>query len=119
MGTSGDIWYRMLRSDGHPLLKGESPATEIAQSAEAAVAGSFAVRVFEANRAISVDERFSRLDLTREEIGIYRSSDGSRLSSIATDDFILAQNSYALSPGGDQMALAGKDSILFYNVKAR
>jgi hypothetical protein len=119
MATSGGIWYRMLRSDGHPLLKGESPSDEVAQSAEAAVAGSFAVRIFKSARPLSVDDRFNRSDLTREEIAIYRSSDGSRLSSIATDDFILSEDSYALSPAGDQMALAGKDSILFYNVKAR
>jgi hypothetical protein len=54
-----------------------------------------------------------------ESIGIYRSSNGSRLSSIATNDFILAQHSYTLSPRGDQIALAGRSSINFYNVKAQ
>ena len=119
MSTTGGTWYRMLRADGHPLLKGESPADEIAQSAEGVSGGSFAVRVVKAAKPMNVDQAFNRMDLTREEIGIYGSSDGANLSSVMTDDFILAQNSYALSPGGDQMAIVGKSSILFYPLKMR
>jgi len=119
MATSGGTWYRMVGPTGHTLLKGESPSDEIAQSADAALAGSFAVRLFKAAQPMTVDQPFNRADLTMEEIGIYRSSNGSRLSSIATNDFILAQHSYALSPRGDQIALAGHSSINFYNVKAQ
>lgn len=108
----------MLGADGH-RLRGESPADEIAQSAEGVSGGSFAVRVVKAAKPMNVDQAFNRMDLTREEIGIYRSSDGANLSSVMTDDFILAQNSYALSPGGDQMAIVGKSSILFYPLKMR
>jgi hypothetical protein len=110
-------WYRMIGPDGHTLLKGESSANEVAQSADAALAGSFAVRMFRAAQPMNIDQPFNRSDLTLEEIAIYRSSNGSRLSSIATNDFVLAQNSYALSPHGDQMALAGKNAILFYELK--
>jgi hypothetical protein len=118
MYTTGAPWYRMLRSDGHPLLKAESSSDELAQSAQAALAGSFAVRLLKAVRPMNVNQPFNRSDLTLEEIAIYRTSDGARLSSVVTNDFILAQDSYALSPGGDQMALAGQNSILFYSVKA-
>src|ERR1700753_3750847 len=118
MATSGDVWYRMLRGDGHAVLKGESGSDEVAQSAEGAVAGSFAGRVRKAVKRMNVAQPFNRSDLTREEIAIYRSADGARLASVVTDDFILAQDSYALSPSGDQMAIVGKDAVSFYSVKA-
>ena len=69
--------------------------------------------------AIDAAQPFNRLDVTREEIAVYRSSDGAKLSSVVTDDFVLAQNAYALSPAGDQMAVVGRQSIQFYPVKLR
>lgn len=117
MATSGDVWYRMLRQDGRPLLKAEAGSDEIVQSAEGAVAGSFAVRVLKAAKPTTVDQPFNRADLLKEEIGVYRSSDGARVSSVVTDDFILAQNSYALSPQGMQMAVVGNQTISFFQVR--
>lgn len=119
MVSSNRTWYRMMREDGRPLLKAESAADEIAQTAEAALTGEFAVRVMKTTQPVTLGEPFNPLALTKEEIGIYRSSDGAKLESVVTDDFILAQNSYALSPAGDQMAVVGRDSILFYPVKLR
>jgi hypothetical protein len=116
MLTSGDVWYRMLRRDGHPLLKAESASDEIVQSAEAASAGNFAVRVLKAAKPLTVIQPFDRDDLLKEEISVYRGTDGKRLSSIVTDDFVLAQNSYALSPAGTQMAVIGSNAVFLYNV---
>jgi hypothetical protein len=110
-------WYRVLRSDGHSLINGDSPPDETAQPVHGSFANSFAVRVFKSARPIDPNQAINRSDYTLEEIAMYRSSNGSKLSSIATNDFVLAQNSYALSPQGDQMALAGKYAILFYDVK--
>ena len=115
--ATGGRWYRMLRPDGHPVLKGESPSDELEQSALGVVDGAFAVRVVKAARAMSYGQPFNRSDLTREEIGVYRSSDGVNLSGVSSDDFAVSQLSYALAPSGDQMALVGHDSILFYAVK--
>ncbi len=109
----------MLRPDGKPLLKAESASDEIVQSSEGAMQGAFAIRVIKAAKPVTVDEPFNRADLLKEEIGVYRSSDGNRLSSVVTDDFILAQNSYALSPQGNQMAVVGSKAISLYAVGAR
>lgn len=116
--TSGGRWYRMLRPDGHPVLKGESASDELEQTALGVAEGAFAVRVVKAARAMSYGQPFNRSDLTREEIGVYRSSDGANLSGVSSDDFAVSQLSYALAPSGDQMALVGHDSILFYAVKS-
>ena len=113
---SGGRWYRMLRPDGHPVLKGESPSDELEQSALGVTDKAFAVRVVKAARAMNYGQPFNRSDLTKEEIAVYRSSDGATLSGVSSDDFALSQLSYALAPSGDQMALVGHDSILFYTV---
>jgi hypothetical protein len=113
---SGGRWYRMLRPDGHPLLKGESPSDEIEQFAQGAVDGAFAVRIVKTRNAWSYGQPFTRADLTKENISIYRSSDGATLSAVTSDNFALSQMAFALSPSGDQMALVGRNSILFYTV---
>ena len=114
--VSGDVWYRMLREDGHPLIKAESTSDEIVQSSEGAPGGLFAIRVLKAVKPLTVDQPFNRDDLLKEEIGVYRSGNGARVASIVTEDFILAQNSYALSPEGSQMAVAGRGAIRFYEL---
>lgn len=117
--TTDDDWYRMLRRDGHPLVKAESGPDEIVQSAEAAADGEFAVRVIKASSPRSEDQPFDRDDVVKEEIGVYRASDGRRISSVVTDDFVLAQHSYALSPTGTQMAVVGSSAIFLYNILAQ
>ena len=116
MATSGNPWYRMLGADGHTLLKAEAGSDEIVQSSKGGSAGLFAVRVFKAANPMSFDKPFERSDLVKEEIGVYRSANGSRLASVVTDDFILSLNAYALSPTAQQMAVVGKDSIHFYRL---
>ncbi len=116
--TTGGRWYRMLRPDGHPVLKGESPSDELEQSALGAADGAFAVRVVKAARAMNYGQPFNRSDLTREDIEVYRSSDGANLSGVSSDDFSVSELGYSLAPSGNQMALVGRDSILFYAVKS-
>lgn len=114
--TSGGRWFRMLRRDGHPLLKGESPSDEIQQSAQGAIDGAFAVRIAKTVRAMNYGQPFKKSDLVRQKVSIYRSSDGKGLATVNTADFALSQMAFALSPSGDQLALVGSNSIAFYAV---
>ena len=116
--SSGGRWYRMLRSDGHPVLKGDSPSDELEQSALGTADGAFAVRIVKAARAMSYGQPFNRSDLTREEIAVYRSADGANLATISSSDFAVSQLSYALSPAGNQMVLVGQDAVLFYAIRS-
>ncbi len=113
---NGDRWYRVLRGDGHPLLKGLSPSDEIQQAAAAVSAGEFAVRIVKTVRPWTDGQPFTRGDLAKEEIAVYRSSDGKTLAAVTSDDFTLSQHSFAISPGGSEMALAGSNAILFYPI---
>lgn len=112
--SSGGTWYRMLRSDGHPLLKGESASDEILQYAQGTAGGDFAVRTVKAVHSMSYGQPFRRADLAQERITVYRNQDGAHLASVATADFAMSQLAFALSPNGDQMAVIGDSSILFY-----
>jgi len=117
--TSGARWYRMLRPDGHPLLKGESPSNEIQLDAQGSQDSSFAIRVVRTKVSLSYGQPFKRSDLVEQRIAIHRTSDGGSLATVATDDFALAQMAFALSPSGDQIALLGSKSITFYSVGRR
>lgn len=66
---------------------------------------------------MAYDQPFNRLDLQSERISIFRDSDGGNLGNVVTDDFTLAQKTFALSPAGNALALLGKNSIRFYSVK--
>jgi hypothetical protein len=85
--SSGGRWYRMLRPDGHPLLKGESSSEEIQHYAQGTIGGDFAIRTVKAAKAMSYGEPFKKVDLVQERITIYRSQDGSKLATIATSGF--------------------------------
>ncbi len=115
--ATGGRWYRMLRQDGHPLLKGTSPSDEIEQTARGSAEGDFAVRIVRTAKPMNYGQPFTRTDLTKEEIAVYRGTDGASVEVVSSEDFALSEQAFALSPAGDQMALAGSRSILFYEVR--
>ena len=112
--VTGDLWYRVLRPDGHALLKAESTSDEVAQSATAGTASTFAIRVVKAAHPLGFNAAFNRADLLHEQIGIYRLSDGARLDSVVTSDFNLADDAYAVSPDGKQLGVVGRSGILLF-----
>ncbi len=114
--ASGERWYRMLRADGHPVLKGASSSKELAQTAQASRANAFAVRTVEAERSRNIGQPFRLADLKSEHITVYNSTTGARLSSLTTQDFALSEQDFALSPNGDQMATVGRDAVHFYPI---
>ena len=115
--SSGGRWYRMLRPDGHPLLRGEAPSNEIQLGAAAAHNGTFAIRTVETVRAMSYGQPFKRTDLTQQRIALYRAANGASVATVATEDFSLSQMAFALSPSGDQLAVLGSSAISFYALK--
>ena len=117
--TPGVRWYRMLRPDGHPVLKGQSPSEEIEQASSSIAPGEFAVRVVKVLKPMLPGQPFSKTDIAREEITVYRSSDGRRLFSTTATEVPMAEQSFAISPSGRQVALIGDATINFYSVAAK
>lgn len=115
-GTSETRWYRVLGSNGHPILKADSPSEEIQQSTSSSDPSQFAVRVITAVRTMSPGQPFRRSDLHSQAISIYRSSDGHRLFATSAAQVPLSEQSFAISPSGSQLALLGDSNIAFYSI---
>ena len=113
---SGGLWYRMLRDDGHPVLKAEYLPGEIEHAAEADAPGSFAVRVVQTDKPLLPGQPFRPSDLLAQSVSLYRTSNGVRVDAITSPDFILSQLGFALSPAGDEMAIAEREGIAFYSL---
>ncbi len=114
--TPGILWYRMLRPDGHPVLKGHSPSAEIEQASTSVSPDEFALRIVKALRPMSPGQPFRRTDIESQVISVYRTSDGHRLFSTSAAEVPMAEQSFALSPEGNQVALIGDSAIRFYAV---
>jgi hypothetical protein len=106
-------WYRVLRSDGKPVLKGWSPSAELAQTAIAA-RDIFAIRIAKATKAMATDAVFRTSDLEAEHIVVCRSRSGQRLLAVTLPSPVPTLQTFVLSPGGDQLAVLSQDQIAFY-----
>ncbi len=117
--STGGRWYKILHEDGHPVLKGESASNELELSIQASTPGIFALRTVEASRAFDSSQPFRPSDLTRERVAVFSSETGTRLASLSSDDFALAEQGFALSPAGDQVVLVGRSALHFYPLNHR
>ncbi len=108
-------WYRMLRSDGKPVLKGWSPSQELEQTANGA-SGTFAVGVAKADKPIAAEALFRAADLESENIGVYHVENGRRKFAISIASPVPTLQTFVLSPNGDQLAVLQENQIAFYAV---
>lgn len=106
-------WYRVLRGDGRPVLKGWSSSAELEQTAMAA-SGAFAVRIAKATKAMAADAIFRATDLEAEHIAVYRAKNGQRVFAVGMPSPVPTLQTFALAPGGDQLAVLSQDHIAFY-----
>jgi hypothetical protein len=113
---SGLRWYRMLRPDGHPVVKTRDPSGEIEQTADTTSSAAFAVRVVKTVKPMYPGKVFNKLDLDSEKISLYRSRDGHQLFSTSTGDMPLIVQSFALSPSGQEITVLDNQSLTFFAV---
>ena len=110
-------WYRVLQSDGKPVLKGWSPSAELEHTASGNAARSaFAVGIAQAAAPVPPDAVFRSSDLASERIGVYRSQNGQRLFNVSVSSPIPTVQTFVLSPSGDQLAVLDRDRITLYPV---
>jgi hypothetical protein len=109
-------WYRMLRLDGHPILRGRGSPHEIEQSSSSSTRGEFVVRVVHAGPPLNNGDWFRKEDLREQDFSIYRATDGRRLFLTTTPGVSLVEQSFALSPGGNQLAILSDATISFYPI---
>ncbi|RXH54948.1 hypothetical protein GRAN_4052 [Granulicella sibirica] len=107
-------WYRMLRLDGHPILKARGSSQELEQSSSSSNGSQFAIRVVRALHSKARGDRFHKEDLHEQEISIYRIADGKRLFNTVDPSVSLAEQSFALSPDGQRLAVLSNANISLY-----
>ncbi len=110
-----DNWYRIIRLDGHLILSGHGSALQMEQCFSSQY-GDFAVRMVLPKPGMARGSLFSKSDLAEQKISIYRSKDGKRLFSTASPGVSLVQQSFAISPTGDQLAALSDTAISVYEV---
>jgi hypothetical protein len=110
-------WYRVIESDGKPVLKGWSPSAEIEHTVTGDAAGTgFAVGIAESTNTIPADSAFQASDLSGERIVVYRAENGERLFAVSISSPAPTVQPFALSPDGNSLAVLRGDQIAFYKV---
>ncbi len=114
---SGDVEYRVLRSDGKLVLRGMAGPQEVGHEAiGSSQKQAFALKAIHAGRTLSPGQDFSLDDLESEKVRIYRASDGKQLLALHLDQPASSRSSYALSPDGSQLAVLAGSEIRFFAV---
>jgi hypothetical protein len=114
--TRAENWYRMLRLDGHPILQGHGSPQEIEQSSSSSTQDEFVVRVVHTGRPIYNVDSFHKEDLIKQDFSVYHATDGRRLFLTTTPGVSLVEQSFALSPDGNQLAILSDATISFYPI---
>ena len=110
-------WYRVLRSNGKPVLKGWSNSAELEQRVSAADGGnSFTVGVAVAVKSINATYPFRVADIAAERIAVYRAENGGRIFSLNVTSPVPTVQSFVLSPDGQQLAVLQADQITLYPI---
>lgn len=108
-------WYRVLRSNGKPVLKGWSYSAELEQRVSGADSGnSFTVGVAVAVKSINASDPFRVADIAAERIAVYRAENGVRIFSLNVTSPVPTVQSFVLSPDGQQLAVLQGDQIALY-----
>jgi len=108
-------WYRVLRPDGKPVLKGWSPSAELEQRASGTAASNvFAIGVAELAKPLNPDSPFHPSELKEQRVGIYRVKNGQKLFGLRVPAPLPAMQTFALSPDGGQLAILQQEQIGFY-----
>lgn len=108
-------WYRVLRSNGKPVLKGWSNSAELEQRISAADGGnSFTVGVAVAVKSINSSYPFRVADIAAERIAVYRAENGGRIFSLNVTSPVPTVQSFGLSPNGQRLAVLQGDQIALY-----
>jgi hypothetical protein len=114
---SSGKWYRVIRPNGRPLLRGVSPSVELQQTVSGVAAGnSFAIGVAQTAKSMAANSAFQTSDLQSERIAVYRAENGERIFTVTIPSPEPTVQTFVLSPDGGQLAVLQKDQIAFYKV---
>ena len=108
-------WYRILRPDGKPVLRGDSPSNEQGQNANGVVGSSlFAVGITELTKALDPSSPFHTSDLKNLHVNVYQVENGKKVTGWTIPGPLPTVQTFALSPDNRHVAIVENDQIVFY-----
>jgi hypothetical protein len=113
--TTGAHDYRVLRPDGKVVLRGRTDPRAMGQSAQGN-GRDFAVRSLHATQLTVQGSVFHGSDLDYEEVRVFQSGDGRRLTSVRLQAPPPSHGAYALSPDGAQLAVIADAKVNLFAV---
>lgn len=109
--------YRLLHSDGKPVLTGRSTLNDIGHAVESSTNQRFfVVKIVESSSAVHPNASFSADDLVSEKLVVYRTTDGKRLLGVRVGFPSSSSSAYGLSPDGSELAVLNREQISVYTV---
>lgn len=111
--------YRVLRTNGKLVLKGNSTLSELGHGAAGVARDAFVVKTVQSTLPAPPGVTFRADQFASEELRVYRAADGKRLLGVHVAAPTASQDGYALSPDGSQLAVLNRDSIAVYSVPAK
>jgi hypothetical protein len=116
--STGAPEYRVLRSNGKIVLKGRPDPQMAGQSAQGN-GHTFAVKNLHAMQSMLRGAHFQGSDLDYEEVRVFQSSDGRRLTSVRLQAPPPSHGAFALSPDGAQLAVIADAKVKVFAVPAQ
>jgi hypothetical protein len=110
--------YRVLRPDGKVVLHGRTDPQTMGQSAQGN-GRNFAVKSLHATQVMVHGSVFHGSDLDYEEVRVFQSGDGRRLTTVRVQAPPTSHGAYALSPDGEQLAVIGGAKVNLFTVPAQ
>jgi hypothetical protein len=110
-------WYRMLRADGKPVLKGWSPSADLGHTA-VGIGNAFSIGIAHATISINPDAPFRSRDIANQHIAVYDAENGQRIFAITIAGPVPTQQTFALAPQGNRLAVLEQNDIAIYEVPA-
>jgi len=112
-------WYRVLGPDGRAVLRISNPPSELPKYPHGSEAGRvFALGFAEPARSMIPGNAFSAAALTAELVTVYAVQGGKRLLTVRLPDPAATEQTFALSPDGDRLAVLSGNQISIYAVPA-
>jgi hypothetical protein len=116
--STGSHEYRVLRPNGKVVLRGRPDPQMAGQSAQGN-GRAFAVKNLHSSQSMLHDAHFEGSDLDYEEVRVFESSDGRRLTSVRLPAPPPSHGAYALSPDGAQLAVIADAKVNLFSVPAQ
>jgi hypothetical protein len=120
VGCSGDetsSWYKVVRPDGKTLLRGTIARDGWLEQADAPAMGKvFAIGIARASHPVDFTQGMVASDFLNLGVSVYRSPDGHRIYSARSAKGAVDRQSFALSNGGDRLAILSGEEVTLYRI---